>query len=257
MIQDADGETAFSSDDGRIKSDALTYWTNPYGEDVVAFDPDLGEVSGKDGRAVSRGGVGQQISGMLDDAAPGAFNSDSGARQLFTENPSTANQLMAYDADASTATALAAYLDPSDSLSNNALQGIIKWGRGVDVYNEDGNSLDDSRDWMLGDPMHSRPLVVNYGASSGYATDNPQIRLFFGTNDGWFHTVENTNSDGSESGVEKFAFMPLEVRTLNCRNGSPSPSSANTTRILRTHTDLPKSISSHQSFRGASRAGSQ
>ena len=211
VIKDADGDTAFSSDDGRIKSDALTYWTNPDGEDVVAFDPDIGEVTGKDGRAVSRGGAGQQIYGMLDDAAPGSLNSDSGARQLYTENPAASNTLMAYNADASTATALAPYLDPSDSLSNNTLLGVIKWGRGVDVYNEDGDSLDDSRDWMLGDPMHSRPLVVNYGASSGYTADNPQIRLFFGSNDGWFHTVENTNGDGSESGQEKYAFMPLEV----------------------------------------------
>jgi type IV pilus assembly protein PilY1 len=211
VIKDADGDTAFSSDDGRIKSDALTYWTNPDGADVVAFDPDIGEVKNKDGRAVARGGAGQQIYGMLDNAAPGSLNSDSGARQLFTENPALSNNLLAYNADASTATTLAPYLDPSSSLSNNALQGVMDWGRGVDVYNEDADALDDSRDWMLGDPMHSRPLVVNYGASSGYTADNPQIRLFFGTNDGWFHTLENTNGDGSESGEEKFAFMPLEV----------------------------------------------
>jgi type IV pilus assembly protein PilY1 len=211
VIQDVNGNTAFSSDDGRIKSDALTYWTNPSGEDVLAFDADLGEVSGRDGRAVSRGGAGQQMPGMLDDAAPGSLNSTDGARQLFTENPALSNILMAYNADSTTATALASYLDPSSGLSNNALQNLIAWGRGVDVFDEDSNSLDDSRDWMLGDPMHSRPLVVNYGASSGYTADNPQIRLFFGTNDGWFHTVENTNGNGSESGQEKFAFMPLEV----------------------------------------------
>jgi len=211
VIQDADNQTAFSSDDGRIKSDALTYWTDTLGEDVVAFDPDLGEVTGKDGRAVTRGGAGQQMPGMLSDAAPGRLNSDSGARQLYTEDPSSPNTLMAYDADAATASALAPYLDPANSLTNAALQRVIAWGRGVDEYDEDGDSTDDSRDWMMADPMHSRPLVVNYGATSGYTNTNPQIRLFFGTNDGWFHTVENTNAGGSESGVEKYAFMPLEV----------------------------------------------
>ncbi len=211
VIQDVDGDTAFSSDDGRIKSDALTYWTDPYGDDVLAYDENLGEVSGKDGRAVMRGGVGQQIPGMLDDAAPGSLNSDIDARQLFTENPATANALMAYNADSSTATALAPYLDPASTLSNNAVQKVIAWGRGVDEYDEDSDPTDDSRDWMLGDPMHSRPLVVNYGAISGYSATNPLIRLFFGSNDGWFHTVENTQSGGSESGQEKYAFMPLEV----------------------------------------------
>jgi type IV pilus assembly protein PilY1 len=211
VIQDADGDTAFSSDDGRIKSDALTYWTDSFGEDVLTFDADLGEVSGKDGRAVMRGGAGQQISGMLDDVAPGFLNSDTDARQLFTENPDSANALMAYNADSSTATALAPYLDPASTLSNNNLQKVIAWGRGVDVFDEDSDSLDDSRDWMLGDPMHSRPLVVNYGATGGYSVTNPLIRLFFGSNDGWFHTLENTKSSGGESGEEKFAFMPLEV----------------------------------------------
>jgi len=107
VIQDADNETAFSSDDGRIKSDALTYWTNPLGADVVAFDSSIGEVSGKDGRAVTRGGAGQQMPGMLSDAAPGRLNSDSGARQLYTENPASPNTLMPYNADSATASALA------------------------------------------------------------------------------------------------------------------------------------------------------
>jgi type IV pilus assembly protein PilY1 len=211
VIQDADGDAAFSSDDGRIKSDALTYWSDPYGEDVLAFDPALGEVSGKDGRAVARGGAGQRIPGMLDDVAPGTHNSDAGARQLFTETPGSPNTLMAYNADAATATALAPYLDPGSIYSNNELQKIIGWGRGIDEFDDDGDSGDDSRDWMLGDPMHSRPLVVNYGAVGGYSVDNTLIRLFFGSNDGWFHTVENTQAGGSQSGEEKFGFLPLEV----------------------------------------------
>jgi type IV pilus assembly protein PilY1 len=211
VIQDADDDNAFSSDDGRIKSDALTYWTDVTGPDVIGFDPDLGEVTGKDGRSVQRGGAGQQIPGMLSDTAPGAANSVPGARQLFTENPASANTLLAFNADAATATALAPYLDPDSVLNGPQRQAVIGWGRGIDVFDEDADNSDESRDWMMGDPMHSRPLVVNYGATSGYTKDDPQIRLFFGTNNGWFHIVENTNADASESGEEVFAFMPLEV----------------------------------------------
>ena len=36
VIRDADNEAAFDSADGRIKVDALTYWTNPAAEDVIA-----------------------------------------------------------------------------------------------------------------------------------------------------------------------------------------------------------------------------
>jgi type IV pilus assembly protein PilY1 len=210
-IRDADNDTAFDSDDGRIRTDALTFWTDPTAADVVAFDPDRSEVTGKDGRSISRGGAGHKVPGMSSDVAPGDQNADAGARQLFTESPSTAKALIPYDADAATASLLASYLDPSATRTGKQLQDAIAWGRGIDVFDEDGDPLDDSRDWMMGDPMHSRPLVVNYGDYGSWSETNPLIRLFFGSNDGWFRAVENTTSSGAESGKEVFGFMPLEV----------------------------------------------
>lgn len=222
VIRDADNDAAFDSD-GRIKTDALTFWTNPDGPDVVAYDPDRNEVTNKDGRSVMRGGAGQMIPGVLSDAEPGASNGDVDARQLFTESPGIANQLLPYNADSTTAALLAAYLDPDSSLSSSDLEDLIAWGRGIDVFNEDGDNSDDSRDWMMGDPMHSRPLVVNYGSASPYTQENPLIRLFFGSNDGWFRMVENTTSAGAESGREQFGFMPLEVMGIQERLASNNP----------------------------------
>lgn len=211
VIRDADNENAFDSSDGRIKTDALTYWTDADGFDVLAFDADRNEVTGKDGRSVMRGGAGQQIPGMLSDNTPADVNAEAGARQLFTESPTTANDLIPYDADSDTAAALASWLDPSATLSEDALVDLIAWGRGIDVLNEDGDATDNSRDWMMGDPMHSRPLVINYGSVTPWDRDNPLIRLFFGANDGWFRIVENTTGAGTESGKELFGFMPLEL----------------------------------------------
>ena len=37
---------------------------------------------------------------------------------------------------------------------------------------------------------------------TGYSKDNPDIRLFFGTNDGVFHVIKNTETDASESGED-------------------------------------------------------
>jgi type IV pilus assembly protein PilY1 len=224
VIRDADNETAFDSSDGRIKADALTYWTDPDGADVVAFDADKNEVTGKDGRSVGRGGAGQRIPGMLSDAEPGDQNADIGSRQLFTENPSSANDLIPLDSDSATATTLGPYLDPAASLSTNALQSLIDWIRGIDAYDEDGVSTDRSRDWMMGDPMHSRPLVINYGSVSPYSRDNPLIRLFFGANDGFFRVVENTTGAGAESGKELFGFMPLELLGVQQRLAENVPS---------------------------------
>lgn len=201
QIQDADSDPAFSADDGRIKTDALTYWTNASGADVIAFDTDAGEVSGKDGRSVARGGAGQLIPQYLTDAP--ADTNATGTRQLYYD-PSSGSTFVAFNAAAAATlqTALAAG-------STTEAANLIKWARGIDVDNEDSDgSSTDARPWLMGDPMHSRPLVVNYGATTGYSTSNPNIHLFSGTNDGFFHIFENTTSAGAESGKELFAFMP-------------------------------------------------
>jgi type IV pilus assembly protein PilY1 len=210
--------------DGRIFTDALTYWTDPLGADVVAYDPDplAGEVSGKDGRSITRGGSGQQVTGYLDDGV-GEYNGDpAGARQVYTEDPdgSSTNNLLGLDArDTGAATGamdeIRPYLDPNDVLTEDNERGLIGWIRGLEDVTSNSNA-DASRPWLMSDPMHSRPLVINYGDSdgdpdTGYTKDNPDIRLFFGTNDGVFHVVRNTSPDGSESGEEGFAFVPLEL----------------------------------------------
>jgi type IV pilus assembly protein PilY1 len=226
VIQDADGDTAFDSDDGRIKTDALTYWTDAEGVDVVAFDADKNEVTGKDGRSVMRGGAGQRVPGILSDNEPGDQNADLDARQLFTENPATANELIPFDADSATASVLAPYLDPTSALSEDELESLISWARGIDAYDEDADTGDDSRDWMMGDPMHSRPLVINYGSVTPWDRDNPLIRLFFGSNDGWFRVVENTSGAGLESGEELFGFLPLELMGTQQRLAENNPTIA-------------------------------
>ncbi|TXS91369.1 hypothetical protein FV139_16730 [Parahaliea maris] len=208
---------AISNVDGRILTDALTFWTDTTGADVIAADPNAGEVSGKDGRTITRGGAGQQIPGFLPSSTLGADNFVTGARQVFTEDPSSANDLLDLDGSISDAdlTALRPYLDPNDAITDgDPERELIKWIRGIDAYDEDGDTVyTDVRPWLMMDPMHSRPLVINYGAREGtsYTANNPDIRLFFGTNDGIFHGIKNTETNGNESGKETFAFIPLEL----------------------------------------------
>lgn len=89
LVLDQNDNEAISATDGRIKNEALTFWTSAGGADVVAADTEIGEVSGKDGRSVSRGGAGQKIPGFLG-GSPGTSNT-SGARKLFTEPDSYTN----------------------------------------------------------------------------------------------------------------------------------------------------------------------
>ena len=220
-IQDVNSQRAFDAADGRILNTALTFWTDPELDDVVFADADNNEVSGKDGRSVKRGGAGQKIPGASFNACTPATTNNLGAactRNLYVQNPSNDSELVDFD------TSLAALL-ASDLLdhSGGAFTGnesavtadMIRWMRGLTTLNAQLDDMEAAPDWLMGDILHSRPLPLNYGdsdgASGGYSTSNPNIRLFFGSNDGWLRQVKNTLPNGAESGAEVWAFMPQEV----------------------------------------------
>jgi type IV pilus assembly protein PilY1 len=89
---------------------------------------------------------------------------------------------------------------------------LIQYARGIDIDDADGDgNTTEVRPWIFGDPLHSRPLPINYGARDGYSRSNPAIYIAVGSNDGYMHFVRNTNTDGSESGKEIWGFMPRHV----------------------------------------------
>ena len=142
-------------------------------------------------------------------------------RQLFYE-PATGSDLRAFDANAATLRDVRALLDPPGELTEEEALDLIRWGRGQDVA---GGSAS-ARSWLLGALLHSRPLVLNYGATPGYSPSNPHIRLLFGSADGLFRIIENTDTAGNETGREVFAFYPREQLaniSLYRDNSLPAP----------------------------------
>lgn len=200
QIEDARGDQAVAAD-GRIAYSALTYWTD--GGSLPAADPDENEVAGADGRSTTRGGAGQKIPGVISGSV-GEANSDGG-RNLFFE---AYGDLYALDADATTASFLAGDIGVDDT---EALE-LIKYARGMDVADQDGDgNTTETRDWIMGDPLHSRPMPINYGSLGSYSEDNQAIYVAFGANDGYMRMIKNTTTSGVESGEEVWAFMPREV----------------------------------------------
>ncbi|MHC5112659.1 MAG: pilus assembly protein, partial [Planctomycetota bacterium] len=87
--------------------------------------------------------------------------------------------------------------------------------------------------WISGDPLHSRPAVINYGNRGGnvgtspsdaeddgdWTRANPDIRILIGGNDGVMRMVQNTSPDctptsdpdSCQLGRENWAFIPQEV----------------------------------------------
>lgn len=204
VLFDANGSPAVATD-GRIQFDALTFWTNPSA--LTDADPDEQISAGRDGRHVSRGGAGQKIPGFLGGTAT-LLNSAAGARQLYFNDGAN---MRALNADAATATSLRTALGAATDAE--ALD-LIKFARGQDINNVDGDpdgNTTDARPWLMGDPLHSRPLPINYGTVGGYSASNPGIFIAVGSNDGFMHFFRNTSTSGTELGDEVWAFMPKEV----------------------------------------------
>lgn len=204
-LVDANSSSAIATD-GRIEHGALTFWTDA--GKLPAPDLAADEVAGADGRAIERGGAGQQIPGYIGGTVWSIGDNNTAAtRQLYTE-PASGTTLLGLGV--SQAATLATDLGVTVSNAPN----LIRWIRGQDVDDEDvDGAINDVRPWLLGAPLHSRPLPINYGARGSYTQSNPDIRILMGAEDGMMHMFTNTSSGGAESGEESWAFMPRSVMT--------------------------------------------
>ncbi len=198
-LVDVTGDTAIAGD-GRIRFDALTFWTSA--GDLPAADTSAGEVEGRDGRTVTRGGAAQQLPGFVS-GSPQMANGLNG-RTVYYD--SSSSSLASLNVDSATASALRG--DFEVSTDDEAAQ-LIAFARGLDIDDLDGDSVEnEAREWIFGDPLHSRPMPLNYGARAGHGASNPAIYIAVASNDGMLHMLKNTTSAGAESGAEIWAFMP-------------------------------------------------
>jgi type IV pilus assembly protein PilY1 len=269
-IQDVNNQPAIAALDGRILTSALTFWTDPSGAFMNAGDrnsdgsidstdsdadgvgndftpPYSGTaanpadyITDRDGRAIARGGAGQKIPGFVDTATgPGDTNptgetTATGARKLFyLTHDSAAASLAALNADNTTAgtTLVKAQLGNAGMATADALR-LLKYARGQDINDEDDDAnTAESRYWIQGDPLHSRPLPLNYGALATAPTSpqksvafdlghksqsNPAIFIAMASNDGYLRMFRNTGGTTTSTdaipqlGREVWAFMPPE-----------------------------------------------
>ncbi|MFC5300494.1 PilC/PilY family type IV pilus protein [Azospira restricta] len=92
---------------------------------------------------------------------------------------------------------------PGLATTTVAAANLINWVRGMDVVNDENqnNSFTDVRASIHADVLHSRPLMFNYGGSTG-------VVGYYGSNDGLLHAIKGgtTDSDGNEL----WAFIPEE-----------------------------------------------
>jgi len=83
---------------------------------------------------------------------------------------------------------------------------IINYIRGADILDEDGDgNIAENRELICGDPLHSEPIVVNYGDTDNDPSTDEQIMVYFGANDGMLHAVND------EDGTEAWGFVPPDL----------------------------------------------
>lgn len=78
---------------------------------------------------------------------------------------------------------------------------LLDWARGVDVKDENDNGSTTDTRQHIGDPLHSRPVIITYDGPS----DTPDSVILFGTNDGFLHAISTA------TGIEEFSFIPKDL----------------------------------------------
>ena len=201
ILVDADGVAAEDAGTGFIETLARSFWTasSTYWTNVPTLSVSRGSETSSasddpDGKEVERGGVAQ---GLREYVGTGRTVYTCTGTCSSLENFTTSNNNLNFVDFAAADTA--------------EMNNIINWSKGIDLENADGDDDDDTTDIrpnIHGDVIHSQPVVINYGGSTG-----PYV--FYGSNDGMFHgvkggIVEKTEDSSSEDGEEVWAFTAPE-----------------------------------------------
>ncbi|MCH7424382.1 PilC/PilY family type IV pilus protein [Shewanella sp. MM_2022_3] len=225
-LVDSQGNAAIA-DNGNIKDTACTIWSDC--------------ASQKDGNKVEVGGAAAQIKSQ---ASRTILSNLGGANSLSPLTLSNAQSAAGGDQ------ALATFMRTSiDEVANT-----LDWLKGIDVDDDNKNgSTTDKRSDVMGDPLHSKPLALNFGSET--ATD---IRIILGTNQGVLHMFK----DAGESVSETWGFIPYELLPNLFELRTNDPSGVHTvygmdsSPVAYTETDSTGKVNKAWVFVGMRRGGS-
>lgn len=176
---DKNNKPAIDPATGFTYSNTLDFWSN-----ATDF-PDGNGGNVELGGAAYKLDVSRNLYTYTNDAAPNNVDLTSGANILSETNSTNITKTMLGDS----------------TMTDTEYDNFMKWARGLDMKDVDGDGVTnlESRK-SFGDPLHSQPVVINYGPG----TDD--LTLFFGTNEGFLHALSI-----KDKGTEQFAFMPKEL----------------------------------------------
>ncbi len=172
VITDANGASAVDPATGFFKDTAKSFWTS----------------GAADGAQVALGGAARILP---DPTMRNLYTNNSGSNLTAGNNALTPSNAGAFsDAD----------FGLTGSASEPSIDQIIRWARGEDVLNDDGDASTTVR-YAMGDPLHSKPAAVVYGGTAA----NPDVVVFNATNDGYLHALNGS------TGEELWSFVPKDL----------------------------------------------
>jgi hypothetical protein len=187
-LGDVNGKIAVNTLTGFVTPCAASYWTSDSGTywSGLGINPDPSGACAPDGVSpysdlpdgpqVEKGGAAEIL--RQGNVAGAWSGSQAVNRNMLTLSGTT----------------LATFNTANTGLSAN----LVNFIQGADVNNEKGSgATTTTRPSIHGDVIHSRPLPVNYGGTTG-------VRVFYGANDGALHTVS------ANTGVETWSFVAPE-----------------------------------------------
>ncbi|MRR53546.1 MAG: hypothetical protein EG822_03405 [Deltaproteobacteria bacterium] len=199
-IVDSDGNYATWEDiDGDGYDDRAPHATLPTGTVNGSFRTTSKSFwnSVTDAGEVDEGGIGALLAART-----------ASTRNIYTLTPTGTSLIPLNSTSSGSYVITPAMLSVADTTESAEL---IKFTYGEDAYDANGNgNTTETRDWVMGDVLHSRPVIVNY-ASYVFSSLNEEncstnkTLIYVGSNDGMLHAFNDC--DGSEA----WSFVPPEV----------------------------------------------
>lgn len=174
-----DGEPAVDPVTGFFRTDAYSFWS-----------------PAPDGERVRDGGAASQL--------PVATS-----RRLYTDIAGGALSDPGNRVEVANAALTPALLGVAEAQRDD----LVRWMRGADLADLDGDGDRAEPRRQMGDPLHARPVTLDYG------TDASDVVVFVTTNDGYLHAVD------ADDGAELWAYVPgrLLGRQAELLADPPSP----------------------------------
>lgn len=169
-IVDRYSEPAVNPDTGFFEEDTTSYWST---------SPDGGVV--EDGGAANQQKLGRTVLTYTGSDKPNEVKLNVSDHQISKSNNKLTKSLFSIS-DA--------------NMTNAEFDQFIDWLSGIDVYDEDLDGFYSDSRKRMGDPLHSRPILISYGSKD---------IVYVSTNEGFLHAIDTA------TGEEEFSFIPQEL----------------------------------------------